>query len=97
MSKKDEIKELKNCIKEKDRRITKIEDSFKLYKNWILSIFVSLLCLLPLLLMVLFLEPVPSRCNPPLSLLIFGIIGVAVTVIFLIGLWVWLIIKIWEV
>jgi len=93
---KKEIIELKKCIKEKDKRIKKIEGYFKLRNKLILTTIASLLCLSPYIFMFIYLEPLPMRIVYPLSLMVFAVIGVGGFVAGTVYSWFWSMTKIWE-
>ena len=91
-----EILKLKKCIKEKDKRIKKIEEYFWVRNRVILSVLASLFCFSPFILMFIFCKPVPIEYETPLILLIFALIGVVASISFILYSLMWLLEKIWS-
>lgn len=69
----DDVAELKKCLKEKDKRLLKIENRFKLVKKVFCSLG-SCLFLVPFILMIVFIKPIPEGLRFDIRL--FCVIGV---------------------
>lgn len=83
-----ELLKLQKCIKEKDKRIKKIEDYFWLRNRLILSVLLSLLCILPWALLIIYVE------RPPADF-VFSIIGMMASVVGTFIIWMFGLGKIW--
>ena len=92
----ERIDKLEKCVRDKDKRIKKLEEYFCLRNHLILTLFSTILCFLPYAFMFFYLKPLPESVEYPLSLIIFGVIGIITTVVVTIGSWLWLMKKIWE-
>ena len=92
---KTRIDKLEKCIRNKDKRIKKIEDYFHLRNRLILSVLFSLLIALPWVIFLLYAEPVPDGMEIPVPVIIFSIIGAISCILGTIFIWMFGMEKIW--
>ena len=90
-----EIKELKSCLRDKDKRISKIEERLYVVKGWILTTIVSLLLGLPWMYYICFCDA-SDIYGLPLDTTIFIIVGFATLVIVSVLSWVIVFFIIWD-
>ena len=89
------IDKLEKCVRNKDKRIKKIEDYFKLRNRLIVSVCWSLLFVIPWLLFFLYAERVLDDSIYPITIVIFSAIGVTTLIVGPIYIWVSGMEKIW--
>lgn len=96
MKTKEEIEELKHCLKDKNRRIKKLEKYFWLRNNIILSILGMLLVWSPLIILFLFGKQPPADRVHYLVVDVFSILGTIFFIILEILGTFFVLQKIWE-
>lgn len=92
---KIEIDKVNRCLKDKDKRISKLEDYFLLRNRVILSIITLIICSLPTILILVYIKPLPVEIDVPVIYLFFMLVGLCAVSILPIILFSYLLPKIW--
>ena len=91
-----EIDGLKKCLKNKEKRIRKLENYFWIRNRIVLSIGATVLIFSPIIILFLFAEPLPDNAVHYLVVDIFAIIGAMFVVACEFLGWIWVMGKIWS-
>jgi len=94
---KEEIDKLKICIKEKDRRIKKIEGYFKLRNKLIVSSILSIVCGSPVIWMLsIFTKVLDNQDMLTAEENVIMLVGTITIIIVPVAIWLFLIAEIWD-